>query len=112
MFIPMQTYYQAMDFTNDEIPNIANLMSHSMFGLVKEDLIGQHFNYGGVEYLKKFFSEVPNQGIIFYPTALGVELMMWAYGYGKKPLSDFFNNDIKFENEKEIICGNSIPVKK
>jgi hypothetical protein len=112
MFIPMETYYKAMDFTNDEIPNIANLMTHSMFGLVKEDLIGQHFNYGGVEYLKKFFEEVPNQGIIFYPTALGVELMMWAYGYGKKPISHFFDINIKFENEQEIICGHSIPVKK
>lgn len=112
MFIPMATYIKAMDFTDEELPNLANLMSHTMFGLVKEDIIGQHFNYGNVDYLKKFYKEAPTTGILFNPTSLGVELMMWAYGYGQKPIADFFNINTRFDNEKEIICGESIAIKK
>lgn len=112
MFIPMTTYIAAMDFVQDEVPNLTNIMAHSMFGLHKEDLIGQNFHYGGLEYVQKHFKSATEEGIIFSPTHLGVELMMWAYGLGQKPLQEFFNTEIKFENKEEINCGKSYATKK
>lgn len=112
MFIPMTTYITAMDFVKDEVPNLTNIMGHSMFGLNKEDLIGQIFYYGESEHVQKHFKGATEAGIVFSPTHLGVELMMWAYGFGQQPIKDFFNTEIKFENEEEINCGRSYATKK
>lgn len=112
LFIPTRTYIIAMDFVKEEIPNIKNLIAHSIFGLQKEDLIGQSFCYGDVEYINKHFKDATEPGIIFTPTNLGVELMMWAYGLGQLPIGSFFKSEVEFSNHHNIECRETIATKK
>lgn len=112
LFIPFSTYIPAMDFTEGEMQNLNNFITHSIFGLQKEDLIDQYFHFGPKDYIEKHFKDAPESGIVFSPTLLGVELMMWAYGHGQKNVNDFFSDQIQFEDELNIKIGKSISTKK
>lgn len=107
LFISNETYFNAMDFTKDEGQNWGNLMSHSVWGLNKENLIGD-FASGDIDHLKKKFSAVKSNGILISPSKIGVELFMWAYGYGQNNPNDFFNSSIKFNDEQSIKIGQSL----
>jgi hypothetical protein len=110
LFIPFTTFILAMDFTEDEIRNFQNLMSHSVWGLNKEDLIDQ-FQYGPVEYIQKRYKEVKEPGIILQPTTMGVELFMWAYGLGQKQNNEFFLEATQFNNDQNIKLGQTFSTK-
>jgi hypothetical protein len=111
LFIPFTTNIQAMDFTMDEIKKFHNIMTHSIWGLNKEDLIDQ-FQYGPLDYIQKKYKDAKEPGIILQPTNLGVELFMWAYGQGQRQNNDFFLSEIKFDNEQNIVIKETIPTKK
>jgi len=111
LFIPFSTYVSAMDFTQEEIKNFLNIMTHSVWGLNKEDLIDQ-FQYGPLDYIQKRYKDAKKPGIILQPTNLGVELFMWAYGQGQRQNNDFFLTDIKFNNDQNIKIIEIIPTKK
>jgi len=104
MFISFDTFYNSMDFTHEEVENWANIFSHAIWGLGKEELL-TGFIYGNGEYIKSKFSEAKTAGIIYQPTKLGVELFMWAYGYGQNNPSDFFKINLEFSNEQNINLG-------
>lgn len=107
LFMTYETYYSAMDFTEEEGQNWVNLMSHSVWGLNKESLISD-FSYGNIDHLKKKFSAVKNNGILMIPSKIGVELFMWAYGYGQNDPNDYFKSSIKFNDEQTIKIGQSL----
>lgn len=111
LFIPFSTYINAMDITQEEINNLDNIMTHSVWGLNKEDLIDQ-FQYGSVDYIQNRYKDAKESGIILQPTNLGVELFMWAYGQGQRKINDFFLTDIKFNNDQNIKIAETIPTKK
>lgn len=100
-----------MDFTKEEIQNFHNIMTHSIWGLNKEDLI-DNFQYGPIEYIQERYKEAKGGGIILQPTNLGVELFMWAYGQGRRENNDFFLTEIQFNNDQNIKINGSIPTKK
>ena len=107
IFIPFTIYYQAMDFSPDEMNLFYSLLNHSIWGLNKEDLIAR-FLFGPVDYIRDRFKNAQAPGIILQPTSLGVELFMWAYGHGQKPNSDFFIKELQFNNDHNIKIGNPI----
>jgi hypothetical protein len=111
LFIPFTTYTQAMDFTLEESNKFVNILTHSIWGLNKEDLIDQ-IHYGPVDFIQKKYSDAKESGIILQPTSLGVELFMWAYGHGQRADNDFFSPEIQFKNDQNIKIGISIPIKK
>lgn len=111
IFIPFETFYHAMDFTEEEADNWGNLLSHVMWGLNKEELI-TNFSWGGEDHIKKKFKHAESNGIIFQPTKMGVELFMWAFGHGQKNPNDFFKEDITFSSEIEIQIGEGVSTKK
>ncbi|MDI9872602.1 hypothetical protein [Flectobacillus roseus] len=110
LFIPFSTYIGAMDFTQEEIENFQNIMTHSIWGLNKEDLIDE-FQYGPLDYIQKRYKDAKESGIILQPTNLGVELFMWAYGQGQRQNNHFFLTDIKFNNVQNIKISETIPTK-
>lgn len=104
LFISYETYIQAMDFTSQEIANFHTLMQHSIWGLDKEELIAT-FRYGSKEYLESRYQNANKAGIIIQPSNLGIELFMWAYGYGQQAINSFFNKNIEFNNVQNILIG-------
>lgn len=111
IFLPFNTLYNAMDFTKEEASDWNNLLAHSMWGLNKEELI-TGFSYGGLEHIKKKFKNSTDGGIIFQPTKQGVDLFMWAFGYGQKSPNDFFLKETEFPTDLKIPIGEGLSTKK
>jgi hypothetical protein len=111
LFFPYETYFYAMDFSKEEYENWGNLLSHSLWGLNKEDLISE-FSFGNQDFIKKKFSLADIDGVLMSPTKIGVELFMWAYGLGQNNPNDFFKESVTFKNELALKIGYSISTKK
>lgn len=101
IYIPESSFSSSMAFSDDEMPQFSQILSHIMFGLKKEDLIEPFLHFGSAEYLKTYFSEATHQGLIFQPTVLGVELSLWAYGRGDLNVGEFLNTN----NEFPLVSG-------
>ena len=97
LFVPFQGYREAMSFTQQELSNHHILLSHSFHGLATDGLIGHNWQYGSQEFLNKTLSGVHCAGIICTPTALGAELLLWAFGHGDKELDFLLTRDFSSE---------------
>lgn len=102
IFIPIHTYIKAMDFVEVEMTEISNLINHSIFGLVKEDLIDDYFQFGNKEHIQKSFTEADADGMILQPSPLGIELFLWAYGKGQTKIHDYLKVTLTFKIDKKI----------
>jgi hypothetical protein len=95
IFIPLSSYYSGMEFSNDEQSQISSLLAHIFFGLHADNLIENHFQYGDMESIKKIFQDANDSGIICQPSALGVELFLWAFGHSDKVQDYLFNKNFE-----------------
>lgn len=100
LFIPSQDYFNAMDFTQQEW-NTGQMMNHILSGLAADGLIEDTWSSGSQDFLSRTVRGIPSDGTICTPTTLGVELLLWAFGYGDKEL-DFSLTD-EFSPEIEGI---------
>ena len=111
LFIPFQGYAVAMDFTQQEWDN-PQILNHIFHGLSTDGLIEGGWAFGNQEELSAFRDNVPGNGIVCTPSALGVELLLWAFGHGDQEL-DFALTPV-FSPEIEGIprsVPNSVPTK-
>lgn len=92
----------AMDFIEEENENSQSLISHSLRGLKNEGLI-QEFQYKAPGSLSKVLpSRDLNELYSAWPSPLGVELFMWAYGHGQTNVNEFLSPSIEFKNEQNF----------
>ena len=98
LFMPFQDYAEAMAFTQQEWNN-PQILDHIFFGHAADGLIEGAWRYGPQESLKDLFSGVPSNGFICTPSALGAELLLWAFGYGDKHLNFLLTDDFSPEIE-------------
>ena len=98
IFIPIGDYFHAMEFTQEEWGNL-QILPHIFHGLSSEGLIEGLWQFGNKESLQQKTKKAHSDGIIVSPSALGVELLLWAFGHGDKQLefllSDGFSPDIE-----------------
>lgn len=99
-FVPFDSYVAAMEFSPKE--NTVVILNHVMFGLAKEDLIGEGFHFGPKDAMVKTYGENVDAGIVFAPSALGVELFLWAYGRGELNIANFLDPEIKLISNTKI----------
>jgi hypothetical protein len=93
IFIPFIEYFSAMDFSNEEKLKLPSILPHCFFGLGSENLIEPTFyQYGLKASLSKYFAAVPSDGILCQPSAIGVELFLWAFGQANQPLDFIFSD--------------------
>jgi hypothetical protein len=102
VYIPLSTFIEAMDFEKAELSELGNIANHAIFGLAKEDLIGDGFRYGDKDQIKKTMPEENESGFILEPSPLGVELFLWAYGEGQTNINDFFSKSKTFDVDEKI----------
>ena len=98
LFMPGQDYVDAMEFTQQEWNN-HQILSHIFHGLSTDGLIEGTWRFGNQDSLKKIVNTVPSDGIICTPSALGVELFLWAFGHGEKQLDFLLADDFSPEIE-------------
>lgn len=111
VYIPLDTYINAMDFSEDEVKRLFELTPHILFGLSNIGLIENNFLYGPKESMKNRYPEADNYDIIVQPSQMGVELYMWAYGHWLEPLTSFFNTSMRFTPIEGIKLGAAISTK-
>jgi len=100
IFIPWNTYTEAMQFDENEDMQFTSILTNTFFGLHKDGLI-ETFYYAPLEDIKKDYSEAKDGGIVVSPSALGAELYLWGFGFGDKNLS-FVLQDKDFEDMDDV----------
>jgi len=109
-FIPLTVYAAAMEFGEKE--NGSAILSHALFGLSRERLIEDDFHFGPPEFMKRYGADVTLPGLAVVPSALGVELCLWAYGLGQTHISKFLATDVQIPPYNVPIRSGSEPVEK
>lgn len=93
IYVPVSDFVSAMDFNETEKSKLEQILSHTLFGLHNQNLIEGHFEFGPVESMQKTVADAPEAGFLCQPSALGLELLMWAFGLGDAPLLTIFSKD-------------------
>jgi hypothetical protein len=108
-FIPMTSFYDAMQFSDSERCQLESLLNHIFTGLRAEELICDRLKYGSREAVNSFifedffsqedaiFTGVTESGIVCQPSELGAEVFLWAFGHANKPLDFIFDNEFSSE---------------
>jgi hypothetical protein len=99
-FIPIQTFGTAMEFGPGEKGDV--LLSHVMFGLAREALIESSFNYGPLPDIRSYYPEADTSGIVISPSALGVELFLWAHGRGDLAACAILDGGVELKSDTKI----------
>lgn len=107
ILIPFLTYYQALDFSEEEMQKSPFLLEHAIVGLYTEKLI-DNYAYGSADNLRDSFDGEIEDGIVVKPSMLGVELFMWAYGLGQRLNNDFFLPEVEFKDKLNIKLDKTI----
>jgi len=102
VFIPFDSYSISMDFTGKEMQEFENILNHSILGLLKESLIDNFYQFGGVDFISKEFPSADKPGIILQPSPIGIELFLWAYGHGQNSIRDYLTDKVKFDIDEKI----------
>ena len=102
-FISESCFSKAMALLPNE--SSFSISSHVMWGLSKEDLIDPvGWAMGSPEELKKFSANIKgsNPGIMLGPSALGVDLLLWAFGNGHIHTEEFLNPAVTFDSQIDM----------
>ena len=108
-FLPMEAYITAMQPESGETMDA--LVSHVLFGLDREALIGQNFQFGPHEHIKTLFPAAENSELLFEPSALGNELFLWATGNSSLEINAICRGVIKLPELGIPPCANARPTK-
>jgi hypothetical protein len=111
-FVPLDGFMKAMDLTHSEQVDLTQLFSHIFHGLDADGLIGPTWRYGMQPDLVDLYSAAPTSGVLFEPSALGVELYLAAFGFVGKSHEFLFSST--FSSLVEGVAGefpNSIATK-
>ena len=113
IFVPFLDYLSVMGFSHQELSN-GQMLSHIFHGLGADGLIEHGWQFGNQEALVAFVrnGNIPGDGIVCTPSALGVELLLWAFGHGDKELDFALTPDFlpKIEGIPRSV-PNSVPTK-
>lgn len=85
-----------MEFIENELKQLSQLINHTFFGLSSENLIEGQWQYGPKESIKKTYKNAVDSGIICRPSALGGELFLYVFGKSDKPLAYIFTDEFDF----------------
>lgn len=108
-FIPASDYLSAMQSQPEEGEEA--LVTHVLFGLHRETLIENQFSFGPQEHLKSQFPEASESGLLFQPSALGIELFLWATGNSHSRINAITSAVLALSDISIPPCPNAMPTK-
>lgn len=97
IFIPINVYLDAMDFSDDE--DVKDIFAHSVEGLVAHKFVEEDYVYGTQKHVSKRYPEASSSGILLKPSLRGAEAFLWAHGVSTTGHALFNHNDL-CENPK------------
>jgi len=105
-FVPMNAYAIAMELGKNE--NLYMILTHVTFGLSREALIGREFLFGSPESLRSLYYNADVNGLLFMPSALGIELFLWVHGKRDLNLNTLLDPEIDIAVDIQISTGPGI----
>jgi hypothetical protein len=75
-----------------------------LFGLEREDLINTFISTTTKDFAENYGIEVQENGILYQPSTLGVELFLWAHGRGDIPVWEFLKSSLDLGGFPELDC--------
>lgn len=100
IYVPFDMHLEAMGFDEKENPSV--LVPHTLFGLVKEELIDKQFACGNEELMRGYLDRATRAGVMFQPSPSGVELFLWGHGRAELQVQEFFDKANQFEIDGRV----------
>ena len=124
LYIPTVSYFEAMGIDQDlSFFNFGiNVLSHSMNGLRRNDLIEDQYVFGEksnflVDVWQYRFPQFPiNQmilkehGIAFQPTPGGMELYLWVHGLSDYSHFNFLDDKLQIDSIEDVKLLNDVNI--
>jgi hypothetical protein len=97
IYMPATVWFADMNVDPDEI-EVPSLLQHCIFGLKREDLLGDEYASGSRESLEEGFRgrEFGEHGHVYCLSMLGVELFCFAHGVSGYSARSFFEAERDF----------------
>ena len=99
-YVSYKSFALGMEFTKAELEKFDVIISHVLYGLLKEDLIGERYQAGNPATLS--VPDVEEGWIVLDPTVPGAELFMRAHGVDYRSVNEFLLPDRKMGNLQPI----------
>lgn len=74
----------------------------SLSALAREDLIGPEHRWGNRDFIEQELLGAHEGGAIVRPSSYGIELFLWAHGYGTDSRTVLLDPDRDFDTEEEF----------
>lgn len=103
-FIPFSVIERALPLSR------AGQFDHALFGLGRLDLLEPvPWMYGDADAIRKHYAKAEDGGLVFTPSALGIELFLWAHGHADRDIRDYLDPGLTFELTTAVdIPGGSV----
>jgi hypothetical protein len=100
IFIPIGSFWDILGVDEDD--ETLQIFNHTVVGLIRMGLIDGNTMAGSKEDIVKHWEECTREGVLFVPSAFGVELYHWAHGVGRTDINQFLKEDAHFESTVEM----------
>lgn len=96
-FFNIPSFHLSMGFSEQEMKNRSTIMATTLTRLSNESLLSSNIRSGPVSItsLDKFNPEITSEGYWVFPSLLGLDLFMWAHGFGGDDTDNFFKKEFK-----------------
>jgi hypothetical protein len=101
-YLSRSSYATCMDLSSQE--DVLVIIGHAFFGIQREGLLNTFISTTKQNLAENYNVEVEEDGIVFQPTVLGVELFLWAHGRGEIPVWEFLTSDIDLGGYPKLDC--------
>jgi hypothetical protein len=95
-FLSFSAMVRGLAIQEDE--DLSALLPHILDGLIREGLIEDDYAYGPPAHImSNQLIDVSEPGLVVFPSTLGFELFLWAYGKGHLPLQALFDPSVSID---------------
>ena len=103
--IPAECYAATFGVTPSR--KAESIVTHSLSGLARTDLIASDFLFSGPDVLRANGVNARAQSFKVSPTITGIELFLWVHGRGEETLNSFLGPDLVAEPDLKVIGDES-----
>src|SRR5262249_22171081 len=106
VYMPFATWSEGMDLEDLDARRWRSIFDHCVHGLLREGLLDPWWSCGQPSHLEGAGRLIPQTGVIFTPSMLGVELFSSAHGVDGNPADAFLSPEQSLTTETPIQLGN------
>lgn len=103
IYMPFAAWLVGMDLEDPDSSAWRPIFDHCIHGLLREGLLDPWWSCGGTSHLEGAAGrQIPESGVIYTPSMLGVELFSSAHGVDESPIAAFLSIECPLTTETSI----------